>query len=103
MDIPHADRGKYFTFNQIMFPPVAHHELNQIIEQSSRRLVLIVDPHIKVTDEKVTAIESSPSRTTQHERGGHPACVTMWTVGATVGLVKREQYVPSFAMLKSGK
>lgn len=50
MDINHNDRGKYFTFNKSLFSDAAHKEMNTIIEQSSRRIVVIVDPHIKVTD-----------------------------------------------------
>lgn len=32
MDIPHTDKGKYFTFNPDAFPSAAHQDMNSVIE-----------------------------------------------------------------------
>lgn len=47
MDIPHTDGNKYFHFSNSKFPTQQLEQMNQQIDLSDRRLVVITDPHIK--------------------------------------------------------
>ena len=48
MDIPYTDNNKYFTFNPDTFNQTDLENMKGTIAFSERRLVAIIDPHIKV-------------------------------------------------------
>ena len=47
MDIEHADNYQWFTFNPANFSTPDMTSMKAEIQNSSRRLVVIIDPHIK--------------------------------------------------------
>lgn len=67
MDIPYTHQGMYFKFDPDKFPVDKHEEMNEMIEESGRRLVVITDPHIKVTSFGSDEVGLKPSK---HDRPG---------------------------------
>ena len=49
LDIDHTDNMKYFTFDKEKYPDVQG--MIKMLEEDGRKLVTIVDPHIKVDKE----------------------------------------------------
>lgn len=50
MDIEYAQDRQYFVWNERRFPSNLVQKMNKAIEDSNRRLVVIIDPHIKVSE-----------------------------------------------------
>lgn len=48
MDLPYTNQDKYFTFNPYTFNKTDLESMKATIAKSNRRLVAIIDPHIKV-------------------------------------------------------
>mmetsp|Transcript_59715 Transcript_59715/g.82037 ORF Transcript_59715/g.82037 Transcript_59715/m.82037 type:complete len:222 (+) Transcript_59715:678-1343(+) len=51
MDIEYSNDYMYFEFNPKNFTEAGIVEMNKQVEEANRRLVVIVDPHIKAVDE----------------------------------------------------
>lgn len=51
MDIEYSNDYKYFEFNPKNFTEDGIVEMNKQVEEANRRLVVIVDPHIKAVDD----------------------------------------------------
>lgn len=51
MDLGYTFENEYFVFDPILFPQKDVDMMNSIINVSDRRLVVITDPHIKITEE----------------------------------------------------
>lgn len=50
LDIDATNEYEYFTWNPVRFPNVSLEVMNQRLDASQRKIVLISDPHIRKND-----------------------------------------------------